>query len=124
MKKPFTWQWTAERILFMQNLPSPYQNLNPEARVKAEKRIARRRADMPQAYRRTYDRALSGKSLRAAVKASCLECMGWQREDVRACTAYPCPLWPYRDYQESADKTPVDGEILRQNQQTQAGGTN
>jgi hypothetical protein len=103
-------------------LPTPYQNLSPEARGEAEKRIIQRRVDMPRSYRRTYDRALSGNSLRAAVKAQCLECMGWQREEVRVCTAYPCPLWPYRDYTEFAVKTPVDDEILSQNQRTQAGG--
>lgn len=106
------------------NLPLPYQNLLPDARDKAQKRIARRREDMPKPYRRTYDRALSGRSLKAAVKAHCLECMGWQREEVRACTSYPCPLWPYRDYQESAEKSPLDGEILPQDQRSRPGGTN
>lgn len=100
-----------------------YQNLSPESRAKAEKWIAQRRADISKAYRRTYDRALSGRSLKAAVKAHCLECMGWQREEVRACTSYPCSLWPYRDYQESAEKSPVEGEILPQNRQTGTRGT-
>jgi len=104
-------------------LPTPYQNLSGESRAKAEKRITRRRDDIPKPYRRTYDRALSGRSLKAAVKAQCLECMGWQREEVRACASYPCPLWPYRDYQESAEKSSLDGEILPQDQRSRPGGT-
>lgn len=61
--------------------------------------IAKRRADMPRSYRATYDKAVSGKSLRAAVNAQCLECVGWQRAEVRLCTCFACPLWAIRPYQ-------------------------
>lgn len=61
-------------------------------------RIAKRRADTPKAYRGIYDRAMSGQSKAAAIHAFCLECMGWQREEIKLCTAYACPLYPYRPY--------------------------
>lgn len=45
-------------------------------------RIAERRAEMPKKYRALYDRAVNGKSLRAAVNAQCLECVCWQSREV------------------------------------------
>jgi len=52
-------------------------------------------------YRRRYDKAMKGKSLRAAVNAKCLDCACWQKNEVRDCPALTCPLWPYRPYQAS-----------------------
>ena len=78
---------------------------NREIETPMEK-IAKRRSDIPTAYRGTYDRAMSGNSRQAAMHAFCLECMGWQREEVRVCTSYACPLFPYRPYgisQEASD---------------------
>lgn len=62
--------------------------------------IAKRRADIPKKYRNTYDKAISGRSLRSAIKAHCLECVCWQRDEVRLCTSLACPLWAVRPYQE------------------------
>lgn len=77
----------------------------PEKRsLSREKRIAKRRADMPRVYRGIYDKAMTGKSLRAAVNAFCLECVMWQREEVRLCPSTPCPLWLYRPYREDTVK--------------------
>ena len=81
------------------NLPEAYQNLSPQAREKAVKRIAKRRSDMPKIYRPNYDKAISGNSLRAAINAQCLACVQWQRVEVRLCLSTPCPLWNYRPYQ-------------------------
>ena len=33
---------------------------------------------------------------RSAIKAQCLECMGWQRAEVARCTSTLCPLYPFR----------------------------
>ena len=65
-----------------------------------EKQIAEHRAQMPRIYRATYDKAVSGKSLRAAANSFCAECCMWQREEVRLCTSLACPLWPYRPYRD------------------------
>lgn len=67
----------------------------------AARRINKRRDDMPTAYRHNYDKAMTGKSLRAATKAFCLECVMWQKNEVRLCPSVPCPLWLYRPYQDS-----------------------
>ena len=51
-------------------------------------------------YRKLAQRALDGKvSPRQAIKAFCLRCVGYARNDVRDCSAYTCPLWRYRPYQ-------------------------
>jgi len=61
-------------------------------------KIAEYRKQIPKIYRTNYDKAIKGRSLRAAVNAQCLECTGWQREEVRLCTNVVCPLYPYRPY--------------------------
>lgn len=33
----------------------------------------------------------------SAIKAFCLECCGYSRDDVKGCTAPMCPLWEFRD---------------------------
>ena len=51
-------------------------------------------------YRGVYDRAVAGRSLRAAVDSQCLECVGYHTAEVRACTALACPLYAVRPYKE------------------------
>ena len=63
-----------------------------------ESAIAKRLSDMPETCRRTYLRAMQGRSLAAAVKAFCMECVGWDRSEVARCTAPACPLYPYRPF--------------------------
>ena len=31
-----------------------------------------------------------------AIRHQCVECMGWASHEVKHCTAYTCPLYPYR----------------------------
>lgn len=33
----------------------------------------------------------------SAIKAFCLECCGYERNEVKKCTAPYCPLWEFRD---------------------------
>jgi hypothetical protein len=62
-------------------------------------RIGERREQMPRSYRATYDKAVSGKSLRAAINSFCLECVCWQIEEIRNCSDLGCPLYAVRPYQ-------------------------
>ncbi len=66
-------------------------------------RIAERRSQIPHKYRRTYDRAVAGKSLRSCVNAQCLECVCWQRKEVTLCTDVACPLYAVRPYRNSGN---------------------
>lgn len=62
--------------------------------------VTRRRSQMPKIHLGTYDKALRGRSMAAGIKAFCLECCGWQKEEVRRCTAPGCPLYLYRPYRD------------------------
>lgn len=31
-----------------------------------------------------------------AIREKCIDCMGGQRQEVRLCIDYECPLWPFR----------------------------
>ena len=81
-----------------------------------QKQIAERRAQMPRSYRACYDKAVSGKSLRAAINSFCLECVCWQIEEIRNCTDLGCPLFSLRPYQGSAQNA-------REGRSTRARGT-
>ena len=63
-----------------------------------ETMIEERRQQIPKIHRATYDTAVKRRGFRAAIKAFCLECVGWQKEEVRKCTALACPLFAYRPY--------------------------
>jgi hypothetical protein len=48
------------------------------------------------------ERAFAGKaSPRQAIKAKCLECSGFDRAEVAACSVVLCPLHPYRPFQNA-----------------------
>jgi hypothetical protein len=51
--------------------------------------------------RKTYDRAMMGRSRDAAIRSKCLECTAWNRYEVSACPSTDCPLWPYRQTAET-----------------------
>ncbi len=78
--------------------------------MNARKKVAERRAAMPRAYRKIYDRAMAGQSRRAAMHAFCLECTHWQREEIKLCPAVACPMYPYRPYCDPQDAS--EGEDI------------
>ena len=57
---------------------------------------------VPESMRKTYDKAMTGKSRGAAVKAFCCECCGYDRKEVSLCTDPGCPLYLYRPFRSSA----------------------
>ena len=52
--------------------------------------------NVPRKYRGLYGRAWRRSSRKAAVRAKCLECVGWLPTEVEACTSPNCPLFRYR----------------------------
>lgn len=65
------------------------------------------RTGMPKLYQHGYERALRGKaSPRQAIKAFCLECVGYERNEITQCTDTGCPLYRYRPYQRRLKRTP------------------
>jgi len=78
----------------------------------AEKR-AKRLATTPDRWKGHFVAAWSAKrspegvqtsscSPRRAIKAFCLECCGFDHKAITECTAYACPLWNFRPFQEKA----------------------
>jgi len=64
--------------------------------------VISRLAEVPATMKRAYLRAVGGKSRPNAIRAFCAECVGWERAEVRACTALACPLYAYRPFQKRA----------------------
>ena len=65
-----------------------------------QEQITKRREQTPNRCKGFYDKAMRGRSLKMAVKAFCLECVCWQKEEIKNCTDVACPLYPYKPYQE------------------------
>lgn len=49
----------------------------------------------------TFISAYSGRSKAAGLKALCIECMGFDKKEIKECTAPTCPLWCYRPYSKA-----------------------
>jgi hypothetical protein len=64
-----------------------------------EEAIEKRLAAMPVKCRGHYEKAMRGRSMKAAITAQCLECVLWVRKEVELCTDVACPLYPYRPFQ-------------------------
>ena len=64
--------------------------------MERQEQIAARLAEMPKLHRATYEKAVRGKSRKAAMHAFCAECCGYQIKEVYLCTDLGCPLYPYR----------------------------
>jgi len=104
---------TATHRKILQQNESYRQNQPPSTEIHRAERIRKRRADIPPIHRKIYDRAMQGKSMKSAIKSFCLECCGWQKEEVRFCTSLACPLYPYRPYRisnRSDNRTGFDTE--------------
>jgi hypothetical protein len=88
----------------------------PVSRLKAgtlgrDDRVAKVIADAPVSARGILVRALDGTGGRKnAIAAMCLYCTGYDRETVRSCTAWSCPLWQWRPFQPAAE-TPVKSGV-------------
>lgn len=54
---------------------------------------------VPNTYQKLWLDSFEGKASRArAIKAKCLECSAYQKEEVRSCPCRQCPLWEIRPY--------------------------
>ncbi len=65
-----------------------------------DNQIKQQIAQAGQLYRPVMLKAYKGTaSPRSAIKAQCLICVGYKRDEVSHCTGFSCPLWAYRPYQ-------------------------
>ncbi|MFC1739246.1 hypothetical protein ACFL1G_09395 [Planctomycetota bacterium] len=91
---------TVAAVTPKDNLPDKSYGNCPGKSRRVEK-ISEHRKQIPRIHQANYDKAISGKSKAAALKAFCLECVCWQKEEVRLCTSPQCSLFPYRPYRIS-----------------------
>ncbi|OHB52622.1 MAG: hypothetical protein A2Y12_03640 [Planctomycetes bacterium GWF2_42_9] len=77
--------------------------------------IQKRLASIPPMFKGLYKTAMTGKSRKAAMRAFCLECVGWQYNEVQQCTDLGCPLYPYRN-QSRPQRQPDSGDVLLEKQ--------
>ena len=62
--------------------------------------VTKRMSEVPQSAKNSLKMAYEGTGGRKnAVKAMCLHCTGFDRETVRNCTGFSCPLWAWRPFQ-------------------------
>lgn len=59
--------------------------------------------DCPDRHRQRLQRAYAGNSLRAAVDAFCIHCVGYDIQAAKNCTAYACPLYEVKSYSPSSE---------------------
>jgi hypothetical protein len=78
---------------------APSQTASLDAKIAAKR--AGRLATAPSSWRGVLKRSWSPKcSPRAAVKAFCGECNGFDRDAIKNCTCWACPLWAFRPFQK------------------------
>jgi hypothetical protein len=78
--------------------------------------ITRRLQEMPSKHRSLYLKVINGEaSPRQCIKVMCLECVGWQRNDVAHCTAPECPVYQHRPF-----KAPLE-DVAEYHRQTYNG---
>lgn len=65
---------------------------------------------VPDKHKLATQRALLGQITRStAIRVKCLQCCGYQREEIKVCTVITCALFPVRPYQDKNATAEVDG---------------
>ena len=58
---------------------------------------------VPDKHKLATQRALLGQITRStAIRVKCLQCCGYQREEIKVCTVITCALFPVRPYQDKS----------------------
>ncbi len=66
-----------------------------------QRRVEYVRTSVPDKHKLATLRALTGQTAKsAALKQKCLQCCGYQREEISVCTVITCALHPVRPYQK------------------------
>ncbi len=73
--------------------------------IEQQEQIEKRISQMPKIYRAIYKSAMKGTSRKSAIHSFCLECTGYEKEEVRLCTSLSCPLYEFRPYKERSKRS-------------------
>jgi hypothetical protein len=86
-----------------------------------DERVAKVLAEVPTSARGILKRAFDGTGGRKnAIAAMCLACTGFDRETVRNCTGWSCPLGKWRPFQSSAETPPFLGVVQAKTSEEEA----
>ena len=69
--------------------------------------------DIPERYRKLYEKGRVGKA-KAAIRAMCAMCCGFDANEVEQCTATGCPLYSLRNLAAQGRTESADREKRRQ----------
>lgn len=76
------------------------RNTTPEEQRKIEEYVEQ---SVPEKHKIATRRALLGQITRStAIRVKCLQCCGYQREEIKTCSVLTCALFPVRPYQDKA----------------------
>jgi hypothetical protein len=69
--------------------------------------------NIPVSARNICQKAFAGEGgAMNAIRAKCLDCSCWQREEITYCRVFACPLWKWRPYQPgTGDSEPETAAI-------------
>lgn len=94
-------------------------NLIRRQRIKPERTVEntdRQRIDayiqqsVPDKHKLATQRALLGQITRStAIRVKCLQCCGYQREEIKVCSVITCALFPVRPYQDKNVAVEAEG---------------
>jgi len=83
------------------------ESSNAEINSKELQTLKRVHGYLPSA-KNTFLRAFSGTSKAAAIKAKCIECSCYQKNEVAKCRVTDCALYRYRPYKAGAEDSMED----------------
>jgi hypothetical protein len=65
---------------------------------------------VPEKHKIATARALLGQIPRStAIRVKCLQCCGYQRDEIKACAVLTCALFPVRPYQDKTTDSDDEG---------------
>jgi len=78
----------------------------PDMGTLRKQKIANRLAQIPKKYRKIYKKAVEANNKTEAIKALCLECVCWQKNEIINCSCLACPLYGLRPYKKETERRP------------------
>ena len=88
---------TATRLL-MKSPQEALKHANLPLSARETTAVLQKLDSMPTSVRALFLKAMAGRSLAAAAKGHCLECVSYDRDEVAKCTAPACWMFPYRPF--------------------------
>lgn len=89
----------TEQFTAKANLPTQNRQSRRSKRLEMDQKRVRKLEYISKhtpRYKGVFQRAFEGVSRKAAMDAFCVECIGYEPEEIRNCTVTDCPLYEFR----------------------------